>query len=294
MKSLKYLIGLLFIGIIACKTSKTAPNQTQLDKSLLWKIEGNDIQPSYIFGTIHLIPEDKFFTTDATKTAFDKTEQLVLELDMDNPNMQMELLKHSMLEDGKNLKNMLSQEDYTKIDTALKEGSGYSLDLFASMKPLILNSLLLTSMTEGKTVSYEEYFMKLAKEKEVEVLGMETVLEQVSVFDRVPYEDQLSDIISLIDEKEKNQNMYNEMVDLFLTQDIEKLYTYTKEQSKESKAIDDQELLVNRNKNWIPKIGEFAKDKPTFFAVGAAHLGGQNGVLNLLRASGYQVTPIVK
>ena len=51
-------------------------------------------------------------------------------------------------------------------------------------------------------------------------------------------------------------------------------------------------LLINRNKNWIPEISKYAKEKPTFFGVGAGHLPGENGVINLLRKAGYTVKAV--
>jgi hypothetical protein len=134
----------------------------------------------------------------------------------------------------------------------------------------------------------------MAKAKDNEILGLETVLDQISVFDSMSYKDQIADIITMIDEKDMTNKVFKDMVAIYISGDISKIYDFTLKEAAKTNTMDDQELLVKRNKNWIPRIGELAKEQPTFFAVGAAHLGGTTGVINLLRAAGYTLTPIFK
>lgn len=294
MKTIQLLITFLTVSIFGFLPTTVSGQNKDTDKSLLYKIEGNGIQTSYLFGTIHLIEKDKFVMHDKTKTAFENSDQLVLELDMDDASLQMEMLKHSIMEEGKSLKDYMSEEEDAKIDEALKEASGFSLKLFYKMKPFVLNTLFITAYVEGETTSYEETFMAMAKEKDIEILGLETVAEQIAVFDDIPYEDQIDELVQMIDEQEKNKKIFQDMVQLYLLEDVEAIFQFTREQSKESKAYDETSLLTKRNSNWIPQIGELAKDKATFFAVGAAHLGGDIGVIKLLREAGYTVTPVIQ
>jgi hypothetical protein len=294
MKYLKLSLVFSVLLFIQCKTTKQPKDNTALEKTLLWKVEGNNIRTSYLFGTIHLIPEDQFLMTDKTKAVFNSTEQLVLEIDLDDPNLQMDMLKYSMLGDGKTLKDFTTEIEFKKIDTAIKDASGFSLSMFNTMKPFVVNSLLLKGLIDGKTKSYEEVFLSMAKAKDNEILGLETVLDQISVFDSMSYKDQIADIITMIDEKDMTNKVFKDMVAIYISGDISKIYDFTLKEAAKTNTMDDQELLVKRNKNWIPRIGELAKEQPTFFAVGAAHLGGTTGVINLLRAAGYTLTPIFK
>jgi hypothetical protein len=79
-------------------------------------------------------------------------------------------------------------------------------------------------------------------------------------------------------------------VQLYKDQDIEGM----QRQASEDPEIAgfEQILLINRNRNWIPVMERMMAEKPTFFAVGAGHLGGANGVLQLLKTAGYTVEPI--
>src|SRR5688572_1600719 len=92
----------------------------QNQKSLLWKISGNGLAaPSYLYGTVHI-------TCDATleKPTLDaiaNTAQLYLELDMDDPSMQMAMVKGVMMKDGKTMKSMMSEADYNMVDAYFTE-----------------------------------------------------------------------------------------------------------------------------------------------------------------------------
>jgi uncharacterized protein YbaP (TraB family) len=81
------------------------------------------------------------------------------------------------------------------------------------------------------------------------------------------------------------------MIAAYKSQDVEKLYLGAVEDEKSDPDF-QKKLLDDRNTAWIPKIEAFVKDKPTFIAVGAGHLGGKNGVIQLLRAKGYDVKAI--
>ena len=94
MKSLQLLVTFLAFSLFGSIPNSVNAQQKNNDKSLLYKIEGNNIKTSYLYGTIHLIEKEKFIMHDKTKHAFDQTEQLVLELDMDDASLQMDMMKH--------------------------------------------------------------------------------------------------------------------------------------------------------------------------------------------------------
>ena len=112
---------------------------------------------------------------------------------------------------------------------------------------------------------------------------------QTSLFDEIPYEDQAEDLSEILNDRSAMEEIFDFMITVYKKEDIEQLYEASAD------YFSDQELEVllhERNKDWIPKIVEMAKDKPTFFAVGAGHLGGEEGVISLLKGAGYTVKPI--
>lgn len=264
----------------------------KLDNSLLWKITGNGLkQPSYLFGTIHI-------TCDATLdqnvlNALDATSQLYLELDMDNPALQMEMMGSMMMKDGKTMSSMVSPEDFALLDKFLLEHTKMPAKTMDRWKPFMITSLLLPGMLDCQMESVEMELMKVSKAQNEETLGLETVQDQLAVFDAIPYEEQMNELMKTVkDNMAKDKAELNKMLAMYKAKDLNKLLELMDESENTMYNQHNDVLLANRNKNWIPKIEAIAKEKPTFFGVGAAHLGGEDGVIMLLRKKGYKVEAV--
>lgn len=268
--------------------SQTYAQQTQ--KGLLWEISGNGLsQPSYIFGTIHLICPDKFFVPKGTEEKFKAAQQVFLEIDMDDPQMMMKTQKLMMSGDGKKLKDIMNESDYKAFNEYFKKNVGMDVTMFGPAKPLLYMSVAMMKSTGcPMPKSYEEYFVKEAKTEKKEVLGLETIEEQIAVMDKATTEQQVAWLMEIVNETEKGNETYKQMIDLYAKQDIEALTKMISEQMVGMKGM-EEEMLDKRNRNWIPVIEQNIKQKSTFFAVGAGHLGGEKGVLKLLRNQGYTI-----
>ena len=95
------------------------------ENTLLWKISGNGLkESSYLFGTIHITCDATL--TDKVKTALDKTQQLCLELDMDDPAMQGEMMSNMMMKNGVTMKSLAKPEDFKAVDAFLTANVGFS------------------------------------------------------------------------------------------------------------------------------------------------------------------------
>lgn len=260
------------------------------NNTLLWKIEGNGIQTSYLFGTIHLIPQSEFFMAEATKAAFAASDQVAMELKMDDPQMQMAMMQNAAMKDGSTLDKLLSEEDYKKVDELVKSTLGMGVAPFNSWQPLLTSSLFLTKFIDGTPASYEGSFLAMAKEANKEILGLETIVDQINAMAEISFEKQAELLMETVNDMDGMKKVFGELIATYKTQDITALHTMISEQS--GGADFAKHLLDKRNKKWISKIGELAKDKSTFFAVGSGHLGGKLGVVNLLKEAGYTLTPI--
>ena len=124
-------------------------------QSLLWKIEGNGIQTSYLYGTFHILPEADFELKDKVKDAFDQTSQLVMELDVDDPGMQAEMMANIKMKDETTLQTLLSDTEFALLDSSLKSTVGADALAFNEAKPFVITSMLLGKFIEGKTASFE-------------------------------------------------------------------------------------------------------------------------------------------
>ena len=283
----------LMVTVILSIFSIITINAQDLENSTLWKIEGNGLETaSYLFGTIHI-------TCDATieedvQMALDNTTQVVLEIDMDDPTMQTKMMGGMYMKDGKTISDLVSKEEYVIIDSLITKEIGMPLKMVENIKPFFLISMLYPKMLDCPMQSFEQELIKIAMEQKEDINGLETIEDQLQVFDDIPYEDQVADLLkSAKDNLANDKETFANMLEVYKEENIEALIKMMNEDDSSSVSQHQDKLLVNRNKNWISKIGEYAKDQPTFFGVGAGHLAGETGVINLLRAAGYEVTAVL-
>lgn len=264
--------------------------QAQSTNSLLWKIEGDGIQGSYLFGTFHVLPQADFELKEKVKKALVSTDQLVMELDMSNPNFQMELMQNASMKQGMTLDQLFNKKDYQRLDQMLKETVGTGAEQMNTFKPFMLSSLLLKRFVGEQPASFESVLTTIATQQKMKIGGLETTADQMNLFDKIPYSDQASDLVEMMDNEEETMAMFSKMIKLYKDEDVEQLYD---ESSSYFDRPGELELiLLNRNQKWIPSIGEMAAKQSTFFAVGAGHLGGKKGLISLLKKEGYTLTPV--
>lgn len=273
------------IGLMAACTGFAQ----KLDTGLLWKISGNGLaKPSYIFGTMHI-------TCDAsldknTVKALEETSQLYLELDMDDPNLQTEMMQGMAMKDGTKMSTLAKPEDYAKVNTLLTENLGMGADMVNAFKPALLSSMLIPKLLDCEMQSYEMELVKYSQIDEEPVYGLETVKEQMAIFDQVPYEEQMNALVkSAYDNMAGDKAEMEKLMWLYKNGDLNEMLYFIEHDAAPMMANHMDVFLNNRNANWIPRIEKAAKEKPTFFGVGAAHLPGDKGVIALLRKKGYKV-----
>ena len=286
---MKRILSLLVVAALSI-FSITAQN---LENSTLWKIEGNELEkPSYLFGTIHITCNATL--EDDVKKALDETTQIVMELDMDDPSMQMKMMKSIYFKDGKTLKDFVSEEDYKSIDSLFINNMGMPVKMLEKVKPFFLSSMFFPKMLDCPMQSFEVELTKIAKEQEEEIYGLETLEEQIQVFDDIPLEDQYADLVRMAkDNLEYDKETFSKMLKLYEEENITAILDMMDDDTNKTVSEHQDVLLKQRNENWISKISEYAKDQPTFFGVGAGHLPGKNGVIQLLRNAGYTVEAVL-
>jgi uncharacterized protein len=286
-------IKLFLISVIFSSLYFTKIYAQKDDKSLLYEISGNGLtQPSYIYGTIHLICKSDFIMTEATKQKFETSQQVYLEIDMDDPSMMSEMQKNMMMTDGSTLKTLMSESDYQQVAAFFKDTLKTNIGMMAKMKPFVLASFALPKMLSCPTQSYEESFMKMAGEQHKEILGLETIKDQFDALDKMGMKEQANlMLVQMVQNWNENKNEFGSMIAHYKSQDVD-LMMEDMTKSKMSNKSFEKDLLETRNNNWIPKISKIASEKPTFFAVGAGHLGGEKGVVALLRKQGFTVKAV--
>jgi uncharacterized protein YbaP (TraB family) len=269
-----------------------AKAQAPFEKSLLWEISHKTLPaPSYLFGTIHLICQDDFAMPDSLKAFLRSSGQLVLEVDMDDPGLMAAMTKTMFMPENRTLSNLLNADDYTRLNRFYQDSLDMDIRTFDKAKPFVMMGPLFNKILNCTTQSYEMELMNLAKQRNLEVLGVETIEEQMAVFDTIPYHQQAQMLLAIIDSIPTARAEFGELTELYKKADLPALYALTIK-SKFGMDSEDELMLFRRNQKWISRIEALISNKPSFIAVGAAHLGGARGVISLLRKKGYTVRAI--
>jgi len=288
------LIGLFFVMAACHAQPAPKPIQTNADNNtLLWEISGNGLlKPSYLFGTFHLLCVNDIHFSNALKSAVKNAQEVYMELDLDDPSTILGGMALMNMNQGKQLKDLFSASDYTRVAVFFKDSLHTSLTMFQKMKPAFLEALLYPKMMPCKTISgVEEELLKLAKSENKEIQGLETMAFQSAVFDSIPYEEQAKELLNTIDSLDRYKLYFDTMINVYKHQQLNEIETMF---SKTEFGMNDHQdvLLNNRNKNWVIQLKKIMLQEPVFIAVGAGHLVGEKGLLALLKKEGYTLRPL--
>jgi len=277
------LKNLYFWGFILFCFSCTA----QDNGSLLYRVQKDGVKPFYLFGTVHMLPKEDFYLGQNVKDALSESSALVFELDITNPSMQMKIMDLSMMAGGDSIQAYLTKEQCATLNNMLLESSGVPLAMIQNMKPFMVSTFLMSSYTGEEPASFEFSLLELAKADSTPILGLETIEEQMAVFDSIPYSEQAEGLIEMIEEEPEMKMLFKDIIQAYKEADVEELYVLLNENmdSKEERYF----LLEKRNNSWLERIENIASHQAVFIAVGAGHLGGETGLLNLLKQEGYSV-----
>jgi uncharacterized protein YbaP (TraB family) len=258
--------------------------------SLLWEISGNGLKtPSYLFGTFHMMCRSDFEISEILKTKLVAAKQFYGEISMEDLGDQMKLARQMMMTD-KTISAMMSEDEFSKAAASFQQITGMPLQMFNNFKPFMaLSMVTLNSIPCTDKIQPETEFAALAKENRLTLLGLETIEDQVKAINTQPLDSQVKQLKMILLNYDSVKNVMQQIIAVYKKRNIDSIYAFMKSGGE----IDfENELIIKRNHNWIPLIEKAIADKPSFFAVGAGHLGGSEGVIALLRKRGYTLTPV--
>lgn len=284
--------GLLLVHCSAQENNNPLPVNDD-NNSLLWRISGNgNSEPSYLFGTFHLLCKEDIHFSSALKTALSRSDTIYMELDMDDPSVMLSAMMYMNMDSGKTLKSLYTEEEYQRLSDYFKDSLNMSLSMFARAKPFFLVALFYPRMMDCNQPSgVEAALIKLANENSKEIKGLETMKFQASVFDSIPYEWQADELLKNIDSFEVAKREFEDMLRLYKNQNLDSIAIMINESEFGDGQFQEQ-LLSNRNKKWVAYLDSIMKYQSVFVAVGAGHLPGKYGVIQLLQELGYTVDPL--
>lgn len=260
------------------------------EKGLLFEISGNGLQkPSYLFGTMHLLCEGDFEMSEEMISKIKSSEILAMEMDLDDPTMAFKMMGKMKMKGDTSLSDLIPEARYDSLRSYLKDSLNQPPMMFQKTKPFLIYSLVLTKLLPCKTLMLENEIMKIGKGKKV--VGLETLDFQMSLMDKMSYQMQADYLLETLADKQKSIKEFKEMAEAYKKRDLEILLKSIDEE-KGMMADFENEMLHKRNSAWIPEIKKLILEKSTFIAVGAGHLGGDKGVLQLLKNEGFTIKTI--
>ena len=297
------VIVLLIVAVINVPAQKTAvykknakekPSPVLLENTLLWEISGNHLtKPSYLFGTMHLLCAADAQLSDSLRFAISNAKQIYFEIDLDNMMETLGAMRYLNMNNNTKLSDLLTEDEYQRVkDYFTKNKTMLPLSMMERLKPYFITSLIAESKFPCvEKDGMEQVIMKEAKKDNKPINGLETVQFQASVFDSIPYKRQAKDLLKMIDSAGvAGDSSDAQLVEVYRKQDLNKMQELTADEEGMSEFLDL--LLYNRNASWAKKMPAIMRDAPALFAVGAGHLGGEKGVINLLRKAGFTVRPV--
>lgn len=289
-----YCIQIIFL--LACTTHTNKEWDKELgysyatnENSLLWEISGNGLKkPSFIYGTIHIKNKRVFQYDTIVSYLFKYADVYAMEISMDEIN-PIKAAKSIMMEDD--IKNHLSESEYKLLDSFLYANTKTRLESVSKQKPFFLTSLLAESLYGGdmKFALDLDFYMK-AKQNNKEVIGVEKFEEQMAAVDSLTIREQIELILDTFKDTISPEQQAEKMIDTYVAGNLTDLMTLMNDYSSNEKF--ERLFITQRNHRMVNRIAENNKNKSYFIALGAAHLPGEQGVIELLKKKGFTVKPI--
>ena len=269
---------------------------------LVWKISGNGIQkPSYILGTHHGCPFNYCDSIPGLMKAFDKVDNIIGEINMIefsemSPERMQKMQAMMMMPADTSLLSLFNEEETAKVNAWLKDEMGASLEMLAVMKPMTImvtvqNKILMEMMPELATMtSIDKYMQTLGQSKGKSIGELESADYQMELLYGNSLEEQADALLEMIDQGDSKKLM-QQLTDAYKSQDLDMLWEIFQEQMT---GYEYDAIVKVRNLNWEKQMKELLPQQTTLFVVGAGHLPGESGMINLLREAGYKVKPVKK
>lgn len=289
----------LFLFFLACFSLNT-------NAQLLWKITGKELKaPSYLMGTHHLAPLSIMDSIKGMQTALNSTTQVIGELNMSDihkpGNIQL-LQKKMMIECDTTLQTLLSPSDYDTVNKFTKEYLNFDLSQMPKVKPAFIsnNAVVVIYMKHIGNFNPQEqldsYFQKQGTEKGKKIEALETLDFQLNIlYNSSSLQRQAQLLVCGLSDIPQAINDLKRLTEAYIAQNLNLMLKISEERrgnSCDPSPREMESMITARNKTWADKLPSLIETEPSFIAVGALHLPGEEGLINLLRAQGYQIEAV--
>lgn len=265
---------------------------TRYHRGICWKIESSGVEASYLFGTIH--SDDPRVTTlpAPVENAFERSDSFTMEMVVGGTDI-VAMAEVMYYNDGRTLQQLIGAQLYARTKRALAE-RGLPTDDLARKKPWA--AIMMLSVPTPKTGMFLDLVLQMqATLQGKRVHGLESLHEQLAVFDDIPIADQIELLEQTLRVYREIDAQTEKLIEAYRARDLKRLMEIVHEfRPAQASAYDKfmARLLTQRNLRMFERMQTRLREGKAFIAVGAAHLPGEHGLLNLLAQRGYQLTPI--
>jgi len=294
LKSIRIIeLTAIFIILFAALLSAQEV-QTESKDACIWKIE-SDSNTVYLMGSIHFLKETDYPLDQRFDQCFQDAENVVFELHYDStqtPAFQQYTLMKAFYPEGGTFKGSVSDSTYNLVKDKLLE-LGMPIEKLNAFQPwfiaITMLSLNLQKLGFNPKLGIDQHFFEMAKETQKNIIGLETAEYQLDLLSTLGGDDQEAFVIQTIDQFDEMESGFRDLVGAWEMGDLDKLNELLNKGFEEYPAL-KQSLLIDRNYNWLDEVIGYTKDNEDYLViVGAGHLAGDEGLIELLEAQGYSV-----
>ena len=264
------------------------------EKRSLWKIQSKN-NVVYLLGSIHYLKSQNYPLDQPMEAAFKDARKLVFEVNLEsvekNQGQQLMLFKGAYM-DGTTLKNHISENTYALAEKELKR-LGLGIEAFNQFKPwfvaLTATALKLQALGFDPSRGIDQYFYRKAKKEKKEIGGLETIEYQIDLFDGMPERAQESLLLQTSKDIDSMEGAVDVVVKAWASGDLKTLDAALLQGMRDYPEV-YQRLILDRNRAWLPKVESYLSQNENYLVVvGASHLAGKDGLIEMLKAKGYSV-----
>ncbi len=273
---------------------------------LLWQVGGKGLEsPSYIVGTHHFAPVGMVDSIKGLREVIGRVDVVYGELHEDSltsVSAQQSMMRALMAPADSTLDKVLSPEDYAVVDTVVRKYMGVlgiGLEQLVGLVPIGLSVQLQALQAQ---LYFPDYDAQQQLDRTVQMLGreagkdlgsLETVADQIHLLFDVPISEQAEALVEMCRCDDEYLDVTQQLADAYVSQDLEAMYRLVIDPVAGEKPTEEEmeRLIWSRNRKWVSKIEELMPSRSLLVCVGAGHLPGEQGLIALLRAAGYEVEP---
>ncbi len=262
------------------------------EQGLLWRVSGSGPAPSYLFGTMHVEDPRVLQLPEVVRDTFADSASLTLEAKLDIASLAA-AASRMILDDGRSLRELLHGDLYADVQQ-LFEARGIPATVMDKFKPWVVSVLLGTPQSKSG-IFLDRMLNEEAVRQGKPVHGIETLDEQISLFDDLSLADQIRLVSETVEQHAQLPEVIEQFTRAYLRRDLVALTALAETHMQGHEGLAQtikQSIIVERNKKMVERIGARLNEGNAFIAVGALHLPGPEGMLQLLKDAGWTIEAI--